>query len=454
VRTPSFFLAVLLASTAGAATPPAPTRHVVFVGVNVVPMTGDTVIRDAAVLVSDGRISAVGPTASIAAPRDARVINASGKYLMPGLAEMHAHVPGAQADAAYRDDVLLLYVANGVTLARGMLGEPMHLQMRADLAAHRLLGPRLITSGPSLNGNSVKTAADAVRMVREQKAAGYDFLKLHPGLKRDVFLAIAATAREVGIDFAGHVSADVGLDLALHEGQATVDHLDGYLLRLVPESQRANENPDNVGLVNRIDPALLPEVVRATRAAATWVVPTQTLYENLTGPIAVDELTARPELRYVPLRLREQYRTRKQAVLDTPNYDAAGAEKYLDARRAVMRALAEGDAGLLLGSDAPQIYNVPGFSLHRELQSMVRAGLTPYQALAAGTRAPAEFFGSEGRYGAIVAGAEADLILLDANPLADIANTQKIAGVMVRGRWLDRAFLDRELEATAARSAK
>src|SRR5688572_27208616 len=190
MRTPFFFLAVLVATIVGAATPPAPTQHVVFVGVNVIPMTGDIVIRDAAVLISDGRISAVGPTASIARPRDARIIDARGKYLMPGLAEMHAHVPGAQAEAAYRDDVLFLYVANGVTLARGMLGEPMHLTMRSDLAAHRLLGPRLITSGPSLNGNSVKTAEDAVRMVREQKVAGYDFLKLHPGLKRDVFLAI------------------------------------------------------------------------------------------------------------------------------------------------------------------------------------------------------------------------------------------------------------------------
>ena len=454
MRTPFLALAALLATTVGAATPPAPTRQVVFVGVNVIPMTGDVVIRDAAVLVSDGRISAVGPAASIAKPRDARVIEARGKYLMPGLAEMHAHVPGAQAEAAYRDDVLFLYVANGVTLARGMLGEPMHLTMRSDLAAHRLLGPRLITSGPSLNGNSVKAAEDAVRMVREQKAAGYDFLKLHPGLKREVFLAIASTAHEVGIDFAGHVSADVGLDLALREGQATVDHLDGYLLRLLPESQRANENPDNLGIVNRIDPSLMPEVVRATRAAAAWVVPTQTLYENLSGPVSVEELTARPELRYLPVRLREQYRTRKQAVLDTPNYDAAVAEKYLVARRAVVRALAEGDAGLLLGSDAPQIYNVPGFSLHRELQSMVRAGLTPYQALAAGTRAPAAFFGAEGQYGAIVAGADADLLLLDANPLADIANTQKIAGVMVRGRWLDRAFLDRELEGVAARATQ
>jgi imidazolonepropionase-like amidohydrolase len=451
MRLPIALLAATLATTAGAATPPPPIQHVAFVGVNVIPMTGDVVLRDATVLVSGGRISAIGPTASIVRPRDARIIEARGKYLMPGLAEMHAHVPGAQAEPAYRDDVLFLYVANGVTLARGMLGEPMHLAMRSDLAAHKLLGPRLITSGPSLNGNSVKTVEDAGRMVREQKGAGYDFLKLHPGLKRDVFLAIAATAREVGIDFAGHVSADVGLDLALREGQATIDHLDGFLLRLLPESLRASENPDNLAIANRVDTALLPEIVSLTRAAAAWVVPTQTLYENMTGPIPVEQLTARPELRYAPPRLRDQYRTRKQAVLDTPGYDASIAEKHLAARRSVIRALADGGAGLLLGSDAPQIYNVPGFSLHRELQSMVDAGLTPYQALAMGTVNVARFLGKTEEFGTVAVGRRADLVLLDANPLTDIGNLRRRSGVMLGGRWLPESELQAKLSAIAQR---
>jgi imidazolonepropionase-like amidohydrolase len=448
-------LLVLLLATfpalAPAALPPETPAEVAFVNVNLVSMTGDQVIANTTVLISNGRISAIGPDARIAKPRQTRIINAAGKYLIPGLAEMHAHVPGPQETQSYREDVLLLYAAHGVTLARGMLGAPLHLQLRQELLDHKVLGPRLITSGPSLNGNSAPDVEQARRMVREQKQAGYDFLKLHPGLKRDVFMAIAATAREVGIDFAGHVSADVGVDLALEQGQATIDHLDGYLLRLLPAAIRGSENPNSVDLGNRIDLALLPEITRATRAGGTWMVPTQTLYNNLTGTLSAEELDARPEMRYVRARLREQYRNSRRNVVNQGLTNEL-AEKQLAARRALIRAMHAGGVGMLLGSDAPQIFNVPGFSAHRELQAMVEAGLSPYQALRMATAAPAEFFDARGKYGTVVVGAAADLVLLGANPLADIGNTQKIEGVMVRGRWLDRAYLDRELNAVAGRA--
>jgi imidazolonepropionase-like amidohydrolase len=444
--------AICVPALAIAAQPPETATEVAFLNVNVVSMSGEQVLANTTVLVSNGRISAIGPDARIAKTRPTRSIDARGKYLIPGLAEMHAHVPGAADAKTYREDVLLLYAANGVTLARGMLGTPVHLQTRTELAEQRLLGPRLITSGPSLNGNSAPDVEQAQRLVREQKAAGYDFLKLHPGLKREVFIAIAATAREVGIDFAGHVSADVGVDLALEQGQATIDHLDGYLLRMLPAAIRGTENPNNLGLINRMDMSLLPEVVRSTRGAGTWMVPTQTLYENMQGPSSVEELEARPEMRYVPSKLRQDYRNTKQSLIATPGFTTDFARKYIAARRAILRALHEGGVGMLLGSDAPQIFNVPGFSAHRELQAMVDAGMTPYQALRMATASPAEFLGAAGKYGTIVVGADADLVLLDGDPLADIANTQKIEGVMVRGRWLDRAWIDRELAGVAERA--
>ena len=257
--------------------------------------------------------SATADTVKI--PKGARVIAAQGKYLLPGLSEMHAHVPSGPTPTYARDDVLFLWVANGVTVARGMLGAPEHLQLRADLAVHRVLGPRLITAGPSFNGNSVQSPEQGAQMVREQKAAGYDFLKLHPGLSRESFLAIARTAHEVGITFGGHVSQAVGLQLTLEQEQRAVDHLDGYLLALVPPAAREGQDPNNAGLVMKFDPTLLPEVVRMTRAAGTWMVPTQTLYENLFGPAPVAELDARPEMRYVPRKLRERTRTTKRADL-------------------------------------------------------------------------------------------------------------------------------------------
>jgi hypothetical protein len=453
----ALFSAAALFSTAAAlgavpAQPPQAARHVAIVGITVVPMTGERTIEKATVVVTDGVIRAVGAEGLVPVPSGSLVVRGNGKYLVPGLAEMHAHVPGAAAPKEYRDDVLFLYVANGVTLARGMLGAPEHLQLRDDLAAHRVVGPRLITSGPSFNGQSVKSPEQGERMVREQKAAGYDFLKLHPGLSRDSFLAIARTAREVGIPFGGHVSADVGMPLALAEGQATIDHLDGYLYALVPEADRGT-SPDNMGLALKFDSALLPGIVRATRAAGTWVVPTQTLYDNIQGPATTAELDARPEIRYLSSQLRQQYRQRKQSVLDTKGYSPELGNTFNDVRRKTIRALHDGGARILLGSDAPQIYNVPGFSAHRELQAMVLAGLTPYAALYAATAAPAEFFNAAGNYGTIVVGADADFVLVGANPLDDIRNLERIDGVMVRGRWLDRAFIDQGLRDIEGRMA-
>jgi imidazolonepropionase-like amidohydrolase len=382
------------------------------------------------------------------------VVQGRGKYLMPGLAEMHAHVPSGAEARAYRDDVLFLYVANGITLARGMLGTPEHLELRSELAAHKVLGPRLYTSGPSLNGKSVKTPEQGAEMVREQKRAGYDFIKLHPGLSRDSFLSIARTAHEVGIPFGGHVSQDVGLRVTFENHQATVDHLDGYVLAVSSAAEDPTAHPDNLGLAWKLEQSRLADVVERTRAAGTWVVPTQSLSENLFARDTPESLDGRPEMRYVSAKLRADYRKSKQSILDTKALTPELANKYLDVRRQIIRALSDADAGLLLGSDSPQVFNVPGFAAHRELQSMVAAGLTPYQALRTGTTAPAEFLREAGKFGVVAAGASADLMLLDGNPLADISNTQKISGVMVRGRWLDRAFIDANLAQVEQRSAK
>jgi imidazolonepropionase-like amidohydrolase len=446
--------ACMVLGRAHAVEPPATPRVVAIVGARVIPMTGERVIDDATVLIADGVIRAVGTSDSIELPKDTRVISAKGMFLLPGLGEMHAHVPVGPNAPYARDDVLFLWVANGVTVARGMLGAPEHLQLRADLAAQRVLGPRLITAGPSLNGNSVKSPEQGAQMVREQKAAGYDFLKLHPGLSRESFLAIAQTAHEAGISFGGHVSQAVGLQLALEQGQRAVDHLDGYLLALVPPAQRDGQNADNAGLVLKFDATLLPEVVRMTRAAGTWVVPTETLYENLFSPEPVAQLAARDEMRYVPPKLREEYAKTKGSILENPQVTAEFGQRYVDTRRKLIRALHDGGVGMLLGSDSPQLYNVPGFAVHRELQAMVASGLTPYEALQTGTAAPAEFFGATGEYGTIVVGADADLVLLRKDPLQDIANTQSIEAVMVRGRWLDRAYLDRGLGEMAKRMAQ
>jgi hypothetical protein len=333
-----------------------------------------------------------------------------------------------------------------------MLGHPRHLDLRARAARNELLSPTIYTSGPSLNGNSVPTPGAAARIVAEQKAAGYDFLKIHPGIAGEVFDTLAATAQRVGIRFAGHVPLNVGLARALETGYATIDHLDGYVEAMVREGSpvtAAESEFFGLNLGEYLEESKLPELVEATRNARVWNVPTQMLIENLMPGETVEALDRRPEMRYVPPGNLPKWAETKNSLLTETGSSVESARRVKQVRRKLIKALHAGGAGLLLGSDAPQIYNVPGFSIHRELAALVAAGLTPYQALETGTRNVAVFFGTLPRSGTIGVGKRADLILLEANPLIDVGNTTRRAGVMLRGRWLPKAEIDTRLAAIA-----
>lgn len=437
--------ALALAVTAAYAEP------VVFVNVNVIPMTSDTVLGGRTVIVSDGQITAIGDVDATPVPEDAAVIDGTDRFLIPGLAEMHGHVPDAGADNL--DRVLQLYVANGVTTVRGMLGQPSHLELRLALEKGEQLGPRLYTSGPSFNGRSVTSPEQATRMVEQQHAAGYDFLKIHPGLTRDEFDAIAAAADRLGMQFAGHVPEDVGIERALKAGIATIDHLDGYMESLL----RPHDDPSGglsglfgVFIADQADETKIPAIVAATVEAGTWNVPTDSLFRHWASAEAhADEMVDWPEMKYMPKQTVERWRRSKQELLADANYHPETAAQAVALRQQLILELNRNGAGLLLGSDSPQIFNVPGFAIHRELEYLVDAGLTPFEALQTGTANPARFFGRRDEFGVISTGSEADLILLDANPLDDIANTRRIHGVMVRGRWLSRSELDDILDSLA-----
>ena len=417
--------------------------------VNVVPMTSASVLRDQVVVTAEGLIAAVGSASSVAVPAEATVIDAQGGYLLPGLTEMHAHVPGV-FDQQYLEDILFLYVANGITTARGMLGQPTHLKLRQQLAEHDILGPRLITSGPSLNGRSVISPGQAADMVRQQAAAGYDFIKLHPGLERAEFDAAMAAGAAAGIPLAGHVSTAVGLSAALAAGQATVDHLDGYMAYLMGD-ELADDSPGFFGAnwVGRAERDRVAAAARATYRAGVAVVPTQSLIEHVLLPLP--GLAERAEMRYMPPRTVAQWREAKESVMSAPEYSSEAAAAFVDLRRALLKALHDAGVPILLGSDAPQIFNVPGFSIHDELASYRAAGLAPYDVLATGTVQPARFFAAEDRFGTIQAGLAADLIVVRDNPLEQLDTLRQPVGVMVRGVWLSRAQLDRRLAEIAAR---
>lgn len=411
-----------------------------IVNVNVLPMTSERIEVAQTVVVTDGIISSIGDVDTIAVPDGATVVDGTDRYLMPGLTEMHAHVTGTDSREVQR--LFSLFLANGVTTIRGMLGRPSHLAVRNNIESGHTFGPRLITSGPSLNGNSVHGPADGVEKVRKQHAAGYDFIKIHPGLTAAEFNAIADTANALGIPFAGHVPASVGISGALGKGIATIDHLDGYMAALLP----ADRDPSggyggffDVMLANQVDEAQLEKIVAATVAAGVANVPTESMFEQRVSRVPADELGSQPEMRFVSEATVRQWVRAKQKAVNERGFDADTAARAIDIRRKLIFALHEAGADLLLGSDAPQVFNVPGFSLHHELAFLIAAGLTPYQALQTGTTAPAKFLGLN--TGTVEVGKIGDLILLDANPLQDIENSRRVHGVLVRGAWARASVL-------------
>lgn len=414
-------------------------RVMAFVNVNAVPMDSDRVLSDWTVVVGDDRVVAMGPAGSTRVPEGATIIDGRGKFLMPGLAEMHGHIPPPQGSAAgLVENVLFLYVANGVTTVRGMQGAPGQLELRARAARGEIVAPTLYLAGPAFSGGTVKTPEDASARVTAQKAEGWNLLKVQGGLSVETYDAMARTAKQLRIPFAGHVPPAVGVTHALEMGQDTIDHIDMYA-----ENLGGTDAP--------VTDAAIRDIVQQTIRAGTWIVPTLYVWETLRGPVTLESRTSLPELRYLPREQIEQWTRQLSGRLSSPGYNAATARVYIDNRMRIMKALADGGARILLGSDAPQQFNVPGFSVHREMQRMVDAGMTPYEVLKSGTASVGIHALTTGdSFGRIAIGQRADFILLDANPLVDVANAQRRAGVMLRGQWIAEATIQARLAAIAA----
>lgn len=360
-----------------------PEKEIVFRDVNVVPMDKNEVVPGQDVVVSNGKIIATGATSKVKYSKNATVIDAKGKYLMPGLAEMHAHVPPVD-DIGPMKDVVKLFALQGVTTIRGMLGHPLHLELRTKIQSGEIMGPRFITSGPSINGNTASTAEAAERMVREQKKAGYDFLKLHPGIKKENFAVIVKTAKEENIPFAGHVSFDVGVWRAIDAGYATIDHLDGFVESLVPGIENMKESETGLFalfIAGKADLSRIQRLVDSLRNHRVWVVPTQALAERWFHPGRdADALGREPEMKYMNAATLNNWINAKKNLQSNANYNAATAARLIEVRKQLINACNKNGVGLLLGSDAPQVFDVPGFSVHHELRYLVDAGLTPYEA--------------------------------------------------------------------------
>ena len=435
-----------------------------FVGVTVLPMDSERVLAGQTVVVRGERIVEVGPAAGVAVPAGATRIDGRGKFLMPGLAEMHAHIPGGNAPPAVIEDIMFLYIANGITTIRGMLGAPTQFEWRDRAARGEIVAPTMYLAGPSLNQNTVPDAAAAARLVEANAAAGYDLQKVHPFPGAAAYDSAAAASKRLGFTMAGHVPTDAGLERALAAKQ-DIDHLDGYLEASLPPAVHARlVHPTDVitwgEVLRSIDMARIPALVQATVRAGIYNSPTEYLWENLWGEVNVDSVMALPEMRYATPQWRQGWRNQKAQRLQFDQQQgitAADRQKLIAFRRELLKALADADAPLLMGTDSPQMFNVPGFALHHELRLARTAGLTPYQVLKSGTatvgRYVREVLKKSDDFGTIAPGKRADLVLLDANPLQSLDALDRRAGVMARGRWYDAERLRQGLAAIAARNA-
>lgn len=409
-----------------------------FRNVNVVSMTSPKVAERQTVVVSDGKIGSIlKEGAMVKLPEGTTIIDGSGKYLMPGLSEMHGHIPPPNSPGGLLSDVLALYVANGVTTMRTMFGHEGQLTLREWAKKGEILSPNLYVAGPPFNGETIHSAQEAIDRVRAQKKEGWDFIKVLPGLTLEEYDAVAKTAKAEGIPFVGHVPDTVGLLHAIEMGQQTLDHMDGFV-----EYLNGDKGP--------VDEKKLASVVRKTKAAGIWIVPTSALWSVLFNGTPLETLNAYPELKYVPepavATWGKMYASRTQTI------PAAVSKNVLANRKRILRALNEGGVKILMGTDAPQQFTVPGFSLHHELLFMRDAGMTPYEILKSGTVNAGQYLAKKGdAFGTIESGKRADLLLLNGNPLADIRNVDKIEGVMVGGRWFSRKDLDARLAEIAAK---
>ncbi|HKQ78546.1 MAG TPA: amidohydrolase family protein [Blastocatellia bacterium] len=400
---------------------------VAFINVNIVPMDAERVIKGQTLIVRGDRITEIGPAEQVKVPAGALRVDGAGKYLIPGLVDMHVHLRNySEQDTA---TLLRLYVCNGVTTVLNLSGAPRHLELRARVAKGELFGPTIYTSGPfiSASPNPPPSPAEIEADVVAQKRAGYDLIKIHGDFTREGYRKLFEVARREKMRVVGHSPRNLGYEVMSEERQDAVAHAEEYIY----------DRQGSSGKFAEIE-AKIPAIAQATAQAGTWLIPNLTAYKNI-GEQAIDinAVFNRPEMRYLPPAIAEQWGPASNPY--HARFRHLPADSFW-ARYRVLEKLTKGfrDAGvrLLAGTDAMNPSVVPGFSLHDELRDLVAAGLTPYEALRAATANAAEFLGATAEFGTVTIGRRADLALVEADPLKGVGNAAKRAGVMLRGRWL------------------
>lgn len=441
MRKISSLLPIILLTSLVVAQPVPQTRTLVFTHVTVIDTTGAPPMPDMTVVITGERITAVGRSGQVSVPRGARVLNANGKYLIPGLWDMHVHLSWTKATA------LPLLVANGVTSVRDLGGRLGELdEWRTKIAAGLIAGPRIVRAGPILNGQKFNTyqmvsgnAEETRGVVRALKEVGVDFIKTHRRMPRDSYFALIDEAKKQGLTLVGHIPMTVTPEEASDAGQATIEHTETLFEGTFAAALQGRKLPDAIRQF-RAEEAdkLFARFVKNK----TVVDPTLVAFRSFVNA-SDPSMPPDPRNRYVALSLKKEWEKLSKPM--SPE-DLAELKATFAELREVVRQMNRAGVTLVAGSDiaGPR---VPGFGLHDELTLLVEAGLTPLQALQAATLTPARVLNTAKDLGSIETGKLADLILLDANPLEDIRHTQRIRAVVVNGKLLDRAALDRLLAA-------
>ena len=438
-----------------------------LVDVSVVPMDRQEVLEHRTVIVRNGRIAAIGESTSVRIPAEALQVDGRGKFLMPGLADMHVHFvrgalppslesplpstggrqPGIPASTSADHDLenrayALMFLANGVTTVRNMWGSKTIDEFASEIDAASVPGPHVYSTGPITDGNPpawlssrvVETPGQAEDAVRADKQSGRVAIKVYSLLSPNSYDAIVNAARRQGLPVVGHVPTGVGLEKAIAAHQDSIEHLDAFLRYLAPAAKSPAE------ALQQADLSRLPAIVQAIKTANVWICPTVVVAdEPRTDPVWLEHAS------FVPPNVFVRYKIMYPNRGNDPN-----APQRRKLFLAVLAALHSGGVHVLLGTDTVKIGTLPGYSLHDELENFVSAGMTPYEAIRTGTADAAQFLHEETEFGVVRVGLRADLLVVDANPLANVTNVSKITGVVAGGHWFPITELNRRLVAHRA----
>jgi hypothetical protein len=417
---PALLVSAVAAIAAVAVVAPA-SSATVFVHANVVPMDSERVLADQTVVVTRGRIVAVGASGKVAIPAGAKVVDARGGYLSPGLADMHVHV--------YTPEELTLYVVNGVTTVFNLSGRPQYLEWRRRIGKGEILGPAIYSTGPIFN--RPRSPEAAVAEVDKIASEGYDGIKIYNQVSAKEYPALTAEAKKKGLVLVGHVAREPGFAATLAAGQS-IAHAEEYVYTFF-----RGDDPKTNSLIPPFDALRIPQAVAMTKEAGISVVPTLVAFRNIVRQAEnVEKYLKDPNLAYMAPSMREKLEPARNTYANRFDRDVVpGLAVSYEFQRQLVKALHAGGVPILAGTDASWL-GVPGFCLIEELEIFQDLGFTPYAAIRTATVDSARLLGKEKDFGTISEGKRADLILTRENPLEDVGRLRNPAGVMAAGRWV------------------